>query len=223
MFKLIFIILVIPFVLSANNDLLNNIGVKAGFNLSSISTDKGNLGKDFNFNDHVGYKNGFNIGFVKTIKLNSNWELQAEILYTSKGYSFYYETKFYDTPYEVIHNMTISYFELPVIFCYNINMLKGLSFYAGGYFSLLIDSYLDIEHSATSTNDDKLNEISKNGLSGFDSGLIIGGKFKISSLFFDFRFSRGLVDINLQGTLSKSHKQNDTKNKQFSFSIGYFF
>jgi hypothetical protein len=122
---------------------LFRFGIRAGFNMSDLTSAKGldiwnGLAfYDQNFNyvgltDTKPFKLGFNVGLTTQIRINENWSWQPSLLLTSKGYKV--DAKYTDKnkEYSIKINASAYYFQLPVDFVYKYAISDAFRFVAQG-------------------------------------------------------------------------------------------
>lgn len=164
---------------------------------------------------------GLQVGFFGIKNLNRDFSLQAELLYSQKGF------KEKNNP-SVTHTYSLNYFDVPIMFNYKFRIERGLyaSLYAGPSFGYLLSAnYLEESDNADDREIDLGDIINK-----FDMGFVLGVSTRtefedIGEFLFDIRYyGICLTTIDDQDkdfedkTLIK-----DATNNVVSLSIGYFF
>ncbi|WP_226064452.1 porin family protein [Kaistella polysaccharea] len=180
-------------------------GVKAGMNVSSLSTEEG-------LSDQ-GSKIGFNAGVFMNAPIAENFSIQPELLYSQMGDK--YNQNIAGTTYARSRNL--DYITLPVMFQYNATP----SFYleAGPEFGLLVTAKNKYTNeSSNSTIGESANY--KDDLNSFNAGLGLGaGYYFTPQVGVTARYVAGLTDIFKDGNNSGSA----VKNNVFQVGLAYKF
>lgn len=98
-------------------------GVKAGANITSI-----NFSDAAEPKEDIGYRISYHAGMIGYLKINKNWTLQPEILYSDQGYK---------TRTNPDIRYSCKYITLPLLFKYQPN---DFFFYLGPQYSILLDA-----------------------------------------------------------------------------------
>ncbi len=157
----------------------SSVGIKGGFNLSTISTDEGS---DKNL------KPGFHIGVFNKIALSESIALQPELLFSTKGLKINYdesliadgETRF-----------NTNYIDLPVYLALNVSKAFQIQF--GPYVSYLISANVEtdaevFDYFQIDSND----ELDRKNFNAFDYGVAAGVSFDLDPLIIGVNYSLGL-------------------------------
>ncbi|UXX77965.1 PorT family protein [Reichenbachiella carrageenanivorans] len=187
------------------------VGVKSGYNLSTAYFFHSLYGSDIEPKMEGGYQGGI----IAMNYLRNHVGLQAELLYTQKGW----RQEFDDQPDLVTE---LDYVELPLLV--NIHTGKDrLHIFANGgcYVGYLVSS----TQSATSAADNfyVYDESRDNKISyGFRGGVGAFYDFNFGTLLFESSFTYSLSDMFDPTTLS-SGVPNTSKSMVVGFSVGYMF
>lgn len=180
-------------------------GVKAGMNVSSLSTEEG-------LSDQ-GSKIGFNAGVFMNAPIAENFSIQPELLYSQMGDK--YNQTIAGTTYARSRNL--DYITLPVMFQYNATP----SFYleAGPEFGLLVTAKNKYTNeSSNNTIGESANY--KDDLNSFNAGLGLGaGYYFTPQVGVTARYVAGLTDIFKDG----QNGGDAVKNNVFQVGLAYKF
>ncbi len=193
---------------------LRALGVKMGYSGASL------YGENIEeFEEYLQYemktKGGLNFGGFIIINLNNFLALHSEFNYVQKGAK---------TEGEVLGEkfkawINLAYLEIPAIFRFYLPSQNDFSFslYGGSYVGLKMSG-----RAKAQVGDIKAERDIEN-LRSTDAGLILGASFDFSLPFLqvgklscDLRYTVGLTSISTETGV-------ETKNKVFSFSLGYLF
>ncbi|MCX6580923.1 MAG: porin family protein [Candidatus Aminicenantes bacterium] len=201
--KLMSVVLSVMFILSVN--LPAQGGVKGGFNLSKFySVEPAGMDQK--------YLAGFQVGLFKGFNISPSVQIQPEIFYIQKGSKV---TMMIDTV-EAIAKIRISYFEIPLLFKFNLKPDTAVNPYliAGPYVAFRSKATLTVEAMGQSEKEDI-----KEDVKSTDFGIIGGGgvEFKMGDMLkcilVEIRYELGLVNID-KGASSKA------KNSSIVFNVG---
>lgn len=189
------------------------LGVKAGLNISSLTSDKNELDSSD--------KTGFTAGVMAEIPLAKNFSIQPEVLYSQQGMKFSYS----DIDVENSHyksTIELNYLNIPVMLKYYV--VKGLSVQAGPQIGILLkasnkyqDNFLGYENQETFSLSDYA--------SGIDTSVNFGLGYQFKNKFYaDARYNISYSDIFKDANPSGNYIINsDMKNRVFQITFGYFF
>jgi len=143
-------------------------GIKGGLNISDISGING----DNRLSGHVGL-------FLHS-RLNANWAIQPEILYSGQGQQ-------YDVPFNEDRTIALSYIQIPVMF----------QFYPVKQFYVEAGPYLGFLLSANDKESDGDNKVEVDSYyKKVDAGISFGAGFYVTRMLgFYARYNAGLADI----------------------------
>ena len=180
-------------------------GVKAGMNVSSLSSDA-------SLSDQKS-KIGFNAGVFMNAPLAENFSIQPELMYSQMGDKG--TTTILGTEYSSARNH--DYITLPVMFQYNATP----SFYleAGPEFGLLVSAKNKLKNES---NGNTLAESSsyKDDLNGFNVGVGLGaGYYFTPNVGLTARYVAGLTDI----AKDRPSGSDSVKNNVFQVGLAYKF
>ncbi len=180
-------------------------GVKAGMNVSSLSTEEG-------LSDQ-GSKIGFNAGVFMNAPIATNFSIQPELLYSQMGDK--YDQVINGTTYA--RSRHLDYIALPVMFQYNATPAFYLE--AGPEFGLLVSAknkYTNESANDTLAESDNY----KDDLNGFNVGLGLGaGYYFTPQVGVTARYVAGLTDI----AKDRPSGSDSVKNNVFQVGLAYKF
>ncbi|MDQ0476377.1 MULTISPECIES: porin family protein [Chryseobacterium] len=180
-------------------------GIKAGMNVSSLSTEEG-------LSDQ-GSKIGFNAGVFMNAPLAENFSIQPELLYSQMGEK--YNQTISGTTYA--RSKHLDYVTLPVMFQYNATP----SFYleAGPEFGLLVSAKNKFTNeSANTTIGESANY--KDDLNAFNFGVGLGaGYYFTPNVGLTARYVAGVTDIAKERPSGSSAVRNNV----FQVGLAYKF
>lgn len=188
------------------------IGVKAGLNISSLTSDENELDSSD--------KTGFTAGIMAEIPLTKNFSIQPEVLYSQQGMKFSYS----DVDVQNSHyksTIGLNYLNIPVMLKYYV--VKGLSVQAGPQVGILLkannkyqDNFLGYENHETFNLSDYAN--------GIDTAVNFGLGYQFKNKFYtDLRYTISYSDIFKDASANTYIINSDMKNRVFQITIGYFF
>lgn len=180
-------------------------GIKAGMNVSSLSTEEGL--------DDQKSKIGFNAGVFMNAPLAENFSIQPELLYSQYGDKA--NATIAGNEYSYARNL--DYVTLPVMFQYNATP----SFYleAGPEFGLLVSAKNKVKNE-TSGQTVSESDNYKDDLNGFNFGLGLGaGYYFTPNVGLTARYVAGFTDIYKDG----QNSGDAVKNNVFQVGLAYKF
>ena len=188
------------------------IGVKAGLNISSLTSDENELDSSD--------KTGFTAGIMAEIPLTKNFSIQPEVLYSQQGMKFSYS----DVDVQNSHyksTIGLNYLNIPVMLKYYV--VKGLSVQAGPQVGILLkannkyqDNFLGYENHETFNLSDYAN--------GIDTAVNFGLGYQFKNKFYtDLRYTISYSDIFKDASANTYIINSDMKNRVFQITVGYFF
>ena len=191
-----------------------SFGVKAGFNLSTMTHD-GN-----GSNVKHPYQPGFTAGIFGEYDFTDMFGLSAEVLYSMQGYKSNAESANYKKT--VLTHML----KVPVLF--NINLLdERLNIQAGPQFGfILAERIKNSDWDGNNKTDDKVDKDgSPYGYNMFDLALAVGANFYITeNLFAGARYELGFTDTQKQYKFSSNSVENfNSKFNVITLMVGYRF
>lgn len=180
-------------------------GIKAGMNVSSLSTEEGL--------DDQKSKIGFNAGVFMNVPLAENFSIQPELLYSQYGD----KANATIAGNEYSYSRKLDYVALPVMFQYNATP----SFYleAGPEFGLLVSAKNKVKNE-TSGQTVSESDNYKDDLNGFNFGLGLGaGYYFTPNVGLTARYVAGFTDIYKDG----QNSGDAVKNNVFQVGLAYKF
>lgn len=194
-------------------------GVKAGYNLSSLSGAPESV--------DVSYRSGFHLGALAEFELSEKFSLHPELLYSMEGGNSSFGFQREGFALSGNEKAKLGYLNLPVMAKYFVT--NGLSLEAGPQLGYLLSAEVDFEYTSTimgevftdSGTQDLIDEADR-----FALGLNFGLGYKLNNnLFVQARYHLGLTSI-MEDDPSEDEpvvNLNEIKNKGFQFSLGYKF
>lgn len=156
-------------------------GIRGGVNFATFNAEKADLSTITRFLTGAYYTYNFQ---------NSNFAVQAEILYSQKGAKDEFMSNIYIT--------RINYLEIPLLAKYSFNTAGDIvpHIYIGPYLGIKLEAGLEIKNDNTYDINDEI--------SSTDFGFVFGAGVNIQRFDIGLRYSLGLTDI----TASDSEFQN---------------
>lgn len=168
-----------------------NVGPKVGVGMSNIIGDK---------TDDYTFKSSYSVGVMARLGLLV-LDLQAEILYTSKGSTI----KATDNQSET--NFNLNYLEIPLIV--RMPVLPMIGVYGGVSLNTLLTAESEDGGNTTDIKD-RTNDV--------ETAIVLGGDFTLlETISLDIRYSHGLTTINSSDSSPRVINQN------ISLMAGYMF
>lgn len=188
------------------------VGVKGGYNLSTAYFFHSFYGSDIN----TKMEGGFQGGIVAMNYLRNHVGLQAELLYSQKGW----RQEFDDGSPDLVTEL--NYVELPLL----VNIHTGkerLHFFANGgcFVEYMLSSQLSASPDQTNVYGFDESRDHKLGY-GFRGGVGAFYDFDFGTLIFESSFSYSLSDV-LEFKKLNTGIPNSSKNMVLAFTIGYMF
>lgn len=170
-----------------------SFGVKGGVNFATVT------GDDF---DSPDARTSFHVGALVEIPVSDMFSVQAEALFSGKGFDYDFEGADGDKA-----EFQLGYIDVPVLA--KVYLTKGLSIEAGPQISFLVNE--EIDYNPNSDDGD----IELDSAESVDFGLAGGLSFQTDmGLFATGRYTYGLSDI---------YKDVDVHNSVFQIGVGYKF
>lgn len=170
-----------------------SFGVKGGVNFATIT------GDDIDSPDS---RTSFHVGALVEFPISDMFSIQAEALYSGKGFDFDFEGSDGDKA-----ELQLDYIDVPVLA--KIYLTEGLSIELGPQFSFLVNEEFDFNPNS----DD--GDIDMDDAESFDFGVAGGLTFVTNmGLFASGRYTYGLTDV---------YKDTDIRHSVFQISLGYKF
>lgn len=190
--------------IAAQNQNNNQLGIKGGFNVSSLSAEAVEANS---------IKLGINGGIYLRLAINDFVSFQPEIIYTMKGGKLEYNSFVNGTA-----KISLNYMEVPLLAV--VNITKNINLQGGIYLASL--SNVQIKNKGGSYNFEQA--LNKDNFKSFDYGLScgIGGDF--DKLSVGLRYDYGIRSIGNKTTFnSQSYRFPDARNSAFQIYVGLSF
>ena len=170
-----------------------SFGVKGGVNFATVN------GDDIDSPDS---RTSFHVGALVEVPVSDMFSVQAEAMYSGKGFDFDYEGSDGDKA-----ELQLDYIDVPVLAKFYLT--EGLSLEAGPQLSFLINEELDLNPNSDS------GDFPLDDAESIDFGLAGGLTFQTNfGMFATGRYVYGLSDV---------YKDVDVHNSTFQIVIGYKF
>ena len=170
-----------------------SFGVKGGVNFATVT------GEDI---DSPDARTSFHVGGLVEVPVSDMFSVQAEAMYSGKGFDFDYEGSDGDKA-----ELQLDYIDVPILA--KIYLTEGFSVEAGPQFSFLVNEELDYNPNSDS------GDIVLDEAQSIDVGLAGGLTFQTEmGIFATGRYTYGLSDV---------YKDADIHNSTFQIGIGYKF
>ena len=191
----------------------NEVGVKAGLNLSNLFSDEIN-----DQNARVGYQAGL---FFK-VGLTDHFAIQPEVLYTTKGTTAEYDN-FLTGDGEFTQKF--NYIEVPALAVINLN--ENINIHAGPYFAYLLSA--QVENKSANSDFNFIEELDEDDFNRFDYGLAAGVEFEFDIIGFGIRYDYGMAKVgknqsfSFDGSEISSNNFKNSRNSALSLYLGLRF
>ena len=184
-------------------------GIKAGLNLSSMTTDG---------NDDKNLKPGFHLGVFNKAQVSESFAIQPELLYSVKGIKYNFdESMFADGETK----FNLHYLELPVKLVFNLS--EDFEFQVGPYVSYLLSANVDTDADILDFLEiDSEDEIDRKRFNAFDYGLTAGLGFDLDPIIISLNYNLGLNPVAKDNEPSRDIL-GDAKNTTIMLSVGLKF
>lgn len=194
-------------------------GVKAGYNLSSLSGSPEGV--------DVSYRSGFHAGVLAEFGLSEKFSVQPELLYSTEGASSSYDFEESGFTVSSSEELKLGYLNLPIMAKYFV--IPALSIQAGPQLGYLLSAESDYEYSTSMAGED----FAESGTDDFTDeanrlsfGLNFGLGYDFTNNFFvQARYHLGLTSlVDTEGSDEEPEFElDDIRNSGFQFSVGYKF
>ncbi len=171
-------------------------GVKGGLNIANISNMQI---EDVKLDSRMAY----HLGVMAEVKLNNQFAIQPELLYSLQGASKEVEG--------TTATIALDYINIPVMAKYFV--IDGLSLEVGPQLGILITGESTIKGEEVDESGDI-----KKYVKSVDFGLNFGAGYTYNNFNLGLRYNLGLTDIRKGDEIKKT-----LKNGVFQLSVGYFF
>ncbi len=160
----------------------SSVGIKGGFNLSSLTTDG---------NDDSNLNLGINVGVFNKIALTKSVAIQPELLYSMKGTRINYDESSFA---EGDSKFNLHYIDLPVKLVFNLS--EDFEFQVGPYVGYLIGANTETDATVMDAfNIDSENELDRENFNTIDYGVTAGLGFDLNPLIIGANYSLGLNQV----------------------------
>lgn len=220
--KQLFKFLIILFVLCGPlQSFAQNIGVRAGLNMSNMLMKEGQrtYSEDFNTNP------GFQIGLVADFPIQGIFSFETGLMLSSKGYRENEEFTEMGERYKYNSSLNLMYLEIPLAAKASFD-LGGVRVYGnfGPYLGMGISGKYkwDYSYSGESDKGDETvnwgNDPENEEFRRFDYGLTMGAGVEINNLQIGLNYGLGLANVS-------SYNEDGFKanNRVLGLTVGYFF
>ncbi|TAH24270.1 MAG: PorT family protein [Cytophagales bacterium] len=214
--KIILSIAMLGIAIFSSSQLANaqiGIGIKGGINFSKLT----NLEWESS-----SYKRGALTGIIVDAKINDNFAIQSELLYSFQGTSI----DFIKNKDKNIYTYELNYIQIPLLLKLSYGDEKARIYINGGYWlGFLIFYSNDLPYSYYSEKNDIFSfPILEKNINKFDCGLAFSLGLTVKAgpgdFFIEGRYNHGLLDIN-KGEVTETPNYKPNKNMVINFSTGY--
>lgn len=186
-------------------------GIKAGMNVSSLSTDA-------QLSDQSS-KIGFNAGLFMNVPIAESFSIQPEVLYSNLGSKVTKEATINGTTYKADYARHLDYITVPVMFQYNATP----SFYleAGPEFGFMVsarDKFKTSQNNNTTAT--SITDIDTKNFNTFNFGVGLGaGYYFTQNIGLTARYVAGVTDI----AKDRPSGSDAVRNNVFQVGLAYKF
>ena len=185
----------------------SQFGIKAGANLSNITTD------DDNIEDLEG-KIGFQAGAMFKINLTESFAIQPEALFVRKGSKYKYLGA------DVTSNL--DYVDVPVLLSIKpFNLPLSIQF--GPQFSYLLGTNVKYENALLGIGTEETYEVEREDFEDADLGYAVGLGLNFGNSVLDVRFTQGLKEYEKGTQIGNITIEPASKHFNIQASFGVFF
>jgi hypothetical protein len=187
----------------------SHTGIKAGLNLSSLTTD-GNNDKNL--------KVGIMAGVYNKMALTNSFAIQPELLFSSNGIKYNYND---NTFADGNTKFNLSYIQLPVKLVFNLS--PDFEFQLGPYLGYLVSANVNTDATVLDYfNINSQDEIDRKNFNALDVGLTGGLGFDLDPLIIGFNYNIGLNPVAKKDEISRD-MLGDAKNAVIQVYAGIHF
>ena len=193
-----------------------NVGVKAGFNASTVSGSDEDGAKP-------SHRPGFHLGVMAQYMVTENFGFESGLYYTTLGVNVSAEYEGVD----IEMKMNPSYLQLPITALYKFKVGEDLSLYpsAGIYLGYGIGGKIKmVDESNGITGTLETNFFGKVAgetyMNRFDAGAVLGLNLQYNKYVIGLGYDYGLLRLNKEKAGSG---EKDGFNRNIRVSVGYFF
>ena len=202
--KVLFLVAFFAIAISASAQF--NVGVKAGFNASTIA----------NIDDSK-YRPGFHVGLMAQYMVTENFGLESGLYYTTLGVNVEYTDL-------VEAKMNPSYLQLPITALYKFQVGEGLSLYpsAGLYLGYGLSGKYKFISKLVPSESEEFDFFGKEDgeewSNRFDAGATVGLNLQFNKFIIGLGYDYGFLKIN-----KESGDDGNLFNGNIKVSVGYIF
>jgi len=180
-------------------------GIKGGINFSNLNTKNAEDNKMLT---------GFNLGLFAKLPLSSDFAIQPEIYYTTKGAQVTYNGTFVDGTAQ----FNLNYLEMPLLLV--VNVTDNINFHFGPYISYMLDGKVKNESNINLFNFE--DNIKTEDYNRFEAGIAAGAGIDIGALSLGARYTYGLTKVGKERTyMGTTYIFPDAKNGVASIYISF--
>ena len=196
-----------------------NFGVKAGFNMASVSGDM----------EDTKFKPAYQIGAVAKMELTDAIDFQPGIVFSSKGVKQESSMEMMGVEADFTQTTSLNYLELPLDFIYNISEFQII---AGPYVGYGLGGNSETEISAggeTQTEDADVEFVSDATdadegnfpVKNLDYGLNVGAGYNMGGIQIQAIYGLGIANLN--PPFDGEDPENSNSNSVIQLNVSYFF
>lgn len=215
---------------STNNDKPITLGIKAGFNLSSLQYSVPNSSASISSSSIA----AFNAGVFVDFSFSPNFSIQPALFYTGKGSKDNSHVSSSDLNLASSSKTTINYLQIPVNFIYKAPSKGGNFYIGGGPFAAYGVSgkangsinliYNGEESHSDFDNNIKFGNNADSEIKRFDYGLTALAGYKFNNGFLiNINYDFGLVNIASNTANDDNESSSKAKTRVLGLSVGYAF
>lgn len=202
--------------MATNGLLAQNIGIKAGFNLSKINI----MDVDEEFEDNIKMKPGFHVGATVEFPINDIFSFETGLLISTKGFNMSEEFSEMGETFKFEYKMNLIYLDIPLLAKASFDVGDVKVFGAvGPYIAVGLSGNYKAEESYESETDSYEDSYKEdidfgNDLSRVEYGLSFGAGVEINSFQIGLTYGLGLGNIS---------SNDEFYNRVLGLSVGYIF
>lgn len=181
-------------------------GLKGGANFSNLTLEN---------NDDDNILTGFHLGGWVSLPLSSQFSVQPELLYSTKGTRWSMQ----ESSMSADAKVKLDYLEIPVNLVYN--LARDVDFQVGPYVGLLLNTKGEASLTGGSGSAMVLDELDKSNFKTADFGLQGGMRFALKPLYLGFTYKLGLSEVADSGNARTFF--GDASNRSIQVFVGYAF
>ncbi len=197
-------------------------GAKAGLNIANLSNAE--------FSKNTSSRIAYHVGAMAEIKLNNQFAIQPELLYSAQGLSSEVKVGTPQSGVEGTSTVKLNYINIPVMAKYFV--MDGLSLEVGPQLGFLTsakvatDVEVKVNGKTVEIPEQYRKEFEKeygekdikDETNSIDFGLNFGASYTYNNIYAGLRYNLGLTDL-----VKDNEGEDAIKNGVFQLSVGYFF